>query len=97
MLITKYHGKYVEMVIYITINALIPLISRFFGSFDFSTRFYFGIFLFAIITVLNFFRTLSGGYVKLVYWITILLNMASLIFFGMVSYIYAARILPYLF
>ena len=74
-----------------------PLISNVFVSFDFSTRFYLGIFLFALITVLNFFRTLSGGYVRLIYWTTILLKMASFILLGIVGYIYAARMLLYLF
>lgn len=97
MIVTKYHGKYVEGAIYVAINAVMPLISKALFSFDFSMRFYLGISLFVVITAMNFCRTFAGGYVRLVYWVTILLNLTSFILLGMVSYIYAARMLLYLF
>lgn len=97
MTITKYHGKYVEIAVYVFINALFPLISQMFQNFDPSTRFYLSISLFTLIIVMNFCRAFTRGYVRLVYWVSIFLNFLSFVSLGMVSYIYAVRMLPYLF
>jgi len=96
MSIFAYHGKGVETLIYLTINVLLPKISYAFTGLDISVRFYIGIGLSVFVLALNISRAALGGYLRLIYGATIIANTISFVFAGMISYIGAILIIPYL-
>lgn len=91
-----YYGKRIELIIYLIINGVMPLISSLFSELGVSFKFYLALALFILILILNTLRALIGGRLRLIYGATIVANVLSFLLLSMLSYIFAIPIIPYL-